>query len=189
MADIHTRSGTFFRHRGLLLTPPLVLALAWPISEAPYDYLVWPVGLVMFLTGVIGRIWAQQHLHFRLKISVTFTDSGPYSLVRNPIYIFNTWICVGLTVLSHAVWLAPFTLIWCCILYHFVVRDEEKSLTQYGTLYKAYCNEVRRWVPRFPQKPLLFVNEYFARSAFAERFNIAYLVPFALKEIVYRIWN
>jgi len=158
----------------------------WPISETPIDRYIWLIGLTIFLIGVFGRIWAQEHLHFRLKMNVTFTDSGPYGMVRNPIYICNTLICTGLTVASHILWLVPFTLLWCVVLYYFVVREEEQHMEQYGAASEAYFREVPRWIPRFPRKPLGFINEHLGPSVVAELFNFLYLLPFIGKEIVYR---
>ena len=54
-----------------------------------------------------------------------FTHTGPYRWVRNPIYISNTLLCVGLTVLSQVLWMVPVTIAWCLIVYTIVIREEE----------------------------------------------------------------
>ncbi len=170
----------------MLITIPLGIALFWPPVTTQYDGFVWPVGLSLFFLGLLGRIWAQEHLHFRLNMTVTFTDTGPYGLVRNPIYIFNTLNCVALTIMSRALWLVPFTLIWCIVLYYFVVRAEEESMKQYGAESEAYFRNVPRWIPRFSRKPMGFINKHLGPSIVAELFNFLYLLPFIGKEIVYR---
>lgn len=185
MPQPNNRTDLFFKYRGLLVTPPLALSLFWPISQTAIDHLIWPVGLTIFLIAVFGRIWAQQHLHFRLKRSVTFTDTGPYSFVRNPIYIFNTLGCVGLTVVSHTLWMVPITLFWCVMIYHFVVRDEERSLVQYGEAYEAYRKRVNRWLPARFDRPPVFVNEFLAASIRAELYNAFFLIPFVIKELLF----
>ena len=173
----------FYKYRGVLIVPPLVIALFWPISESETNWIVWPIGLSIVLLGVFGRIWAQQHLHLRIKVPVQLTTTGPYALVRNPIYISNTLICIGLTVLSHHLWLVPFTALWCAVLYSFVVREEEQHIKQYGSKAAAYFRDVSRWIPRYRGKPLMVTNDFLTASIWAEAHNFLFFFPFIIKEV------
>lgn len=99
----------FYRYRGFLVIPPMIFALIcfkWEIEE-PF---IWPLGIGIFLMGVILRLWAQQHLHYGLKVRKKLTITGPYSFVRNPMYIGNILICLGTTVISELLWFVPITL-------------------------------------------------------------------------------
>src|SRR3954452_17361109 len=94
-------------------------------------------------------MWSQKYLGYRLRIKRNITTSGPYALVRNPIYIGNTLVILGTVVMSEVLWMVPVTLLWCAMVYSFVVRYEERLLTaKYGKEYLDYLVAVPRWLPR-----------------------------------------
>ena len=117
-----------YRWRGFLVAPAVVLTTVCFWHECEYDGLLWPLGLLLFLAGWALRVWAQQHVCYRLKTAKALTASGPYALVRNPIYLGNTFIVLGVVVLSELVWLVPLTGLWCAGMYALVVRHEERQL-------------------------------------------------------------
>lgn len=177
----------FYLHRGLLVSPPLVLALVLTYGQAENGRLVWTMGLLIFFLGLFGRIWAQQHLHYRLKMPMTLTRTGPYSLLRNPIYVSNTLMGIGLTVVSRIWWMVPITLLWCAVIFSIVVREEEQRISKvFGPPYSAYLKEAPRWIPRRSHQPLGFVNEHLVPTILTELYNLLYLIPFVIKELVRR---
>lgn len=129
---------------------PLVAAMffcRW--YEAEQDWLVFPVGCAVFLAGLLVRVWAQTHLHHRLKVEMNLTTTGPYRYMRNPLYIGNTLLLVGLCVLMRLPWMVPVALVYCALVYTLVVRDEEGRLeSEYGAHYEEYKRQVPRWMPR-----------------------------------------
>ena len=134
--------------RGVLVAPPVMLATVCFWHEYENDVFVWPLGLVLFLGGWVLRVWAQQHVCYRLKTTKAFTTSGPYTMVRNPIYIGNTLIVLGVVVMSELFWLVPLTGLWCLGVYALVVRYEERQLhAKYGVDYHVYQTTVPRWLP------------------------------------------
>jgi Phospholipid methyltransferase len=69
--------------------------------------------------------------------------------VRNPIYLGNTCLVLGVVILSELVWLVPVAGLWCLWAYALVVRHEESRLqATYGAAYRAYHAAVPRWWPR-----------------------------------------
>ena len=174
-----------YRLRGYLISLPLIFALFSFSFETENDWVSWPVGVSIFLLGLSFRIWAQQHLHYRLKVRKYLTNSGPYSFVRNPIYLGNILICLGLVVTSELLWLVPITLVYSFGIYSFVVSYEERHLLEkYGESYRRYMSEVPRWFPvtvRF--KNLRFKNEYLRASIIAEIHFVLTLLPYLAKEV------
>ena len=176
----------FYRFRGYLVAPPLILALFCFSLETEMDYLIWPLGISLVLTGVFLRIWAQQHLHYRLKVRKCLTITGPYALVRNPIYVGNILICLGAIITSELLWLAPITLFYCFSIYSLVVHyEEEHLLKKYGEAYQRYLSEVPRWLPRTIRfENLKLINRYLLTSVIAEIHCPLVLLPYVLKELL-----
>jgi steroid 5-alpha reductase family enzyme len=112
--------------------------------------------------------------------------TGPYSFVRNPIYIGNVLICLGATVMSELLWLTPITLIYCWGIYSLAVRYEEAHLLdKYGESYRIYMEKVPRWVPRVSHpRDIRTINEYLGQSIVAEIHCFLLVLAFILKEII-----
>jgi protein-S-isoprenylcysteine O-methyltransferase Ste14 len=175
--------------RGFLVSVPLVFAALWFRNESENEYIIWPVGLFVFFIGMAIRIWAQQHLRYRLKVHKELTLTGPYQFVRNPVYIGTILIVLGMTILLELLWLVPVTFVWCAIVYSLVVHYEEVHLLQrYGESYRKYMSEVPRWLPRGLRLSDLGIrNENFTASIVAELHCLLFLLPCILKEAA-SIW-
>jgi protein-S-isoprenylcysteine O-methyltransferase Ste14 len=178
----------FYRFRGYLVTPPILLALFCFRWETEADSLIWPFGIGLVFLGFILRIWAQQHLHYGLKVRMSLTTTGPYSFIRNPLYVGNMFLCLGAVITSELLWLAPITLFYCFSIYFLVVRyEEDHLLKKYGEPYQRYLSEIPRWLPRRIRfRNLGLINRYFLASVIAEIHCVFSLLPFALKELVWR---
>jgi hypothetical protein len=82
-------------------------------------------------------------------------------------------------------WLVPITILWFAVLYSIVVREEEEWISKvFGEAYRDYFKEVPRWIPRRSKMRLEWVTEYLLPSIRVEIYNLLYLIPFAIKELV-----
>ncbi len=101
-------------------------------------------GLGLILAGVGLRSWAAGTLH---KLS-RLTTTGPYSLIRNPLYVGSFLMMVGFCVIiddPENIWfvLGPFLL-----LYVYKVRREERGLAdQFGLEWDEYVKSTPRFFP------------------------------------------
>ena len=174
-----------YRYRGVLLAPPLLLALFSAFHETE-SRLIWPIGIAIVLLGTGIRILAQQHIHHRIKARQDLTTTGLYSIIRNPLYVANTALCLGAVVVSKEIWFVPIMLLYCCGLYTLVVRYEEVCLLkEYGEPYRKYLSGVPRWFPR----TLRFrnggpVNPHFFHVLVAESPCLLILLPYIIKDIL-----
>lgn len=139
-----------FKLRGLLMTP-LILVMAFSLSwEYEGDALNIGLGLPLFLLGWWLRIVSQRHLKYRLRLDEPqLATSGPYTLTRNPVYIGNVAMLIGLSILCELYWLVPICAAWTGFVYHVaVVGFEEVRLRKmFGAAYEAYRARVPRWIP------------------------------------------
>jgi protein-S-isoprenylcysteine O-methyltransferase Ste14 len=72
---------------------------------------------------------------------------GPYRFTRNPMYVGLTSAYVGLSIVINAVWPILVLPLVLASLRRFVVRREERHLTEkFGGDYSEYCRRVRRWL-------------------------------------------
>ena len=121
---------TIYSMRGVLVSLPIVFVLLFPEPWSTDRHLLSGLGLVLVTLGFGVRLWAQQHLHYRIEAGMTLTTTGPYQLIRNPLYVGNTLIFVGTIATSGRSWLTLATLLWSAAVYSAVVRFEEARLTR-----------------------------------------------------------
>src|SRR4051812_1945865 len=73
---------------------------------------------------------------------------GPYAHVRNPLYLGNLGICLGLLLIANDPWVYVVGLAFFFGEYHFIIRAEENFLrARFGEEYSCYLEAVPRWVP------------------------------------------
>ncbi len=111
------------------------------------DYIIWPLGISIVLLGVGIRVWSTKHIGRRIpmmkKKGKELVRTGPYAIVRNPLYIGNILIATGLSILSELIWLVPFLILYFFMLNYFVALYEEKKLlSRWGDEYQTYLSEV-----------------------------------------------
>ncbi len=76
--------------------------------------------------------------------------TGPYSVVRNPLYIGNFFLSVGVCVAAGMTILVPLLMVVFAVQYTFIIRAEEEFLEgRLGDEYRQYLEQVPRLVPSF----------------------------------------
>lgn len=102
------------------------------------------IGLGLVVLGQIIRIWSAGHL---VK-SEALTASGPFSRVRNPLYIGSMFITWGYCAMTGG-WLVWVILTPIFFAFHgaAVIWEERFLVEQFGDDFKAYCKRVPRIIP------------------------------------------
>jgi protein-S-isoprenylcysteine O-methyltransferase Ste14 len=157
-------------------------------GECENEWLVWGLGGLTFALGLALRLWSQMHLHHRIKVKKTLTVTGPYAYVRNPIYIANTTIFAGICMLAELFWFIPILVLYCAVVYAVAIRYEEsRLLRRYGSAYQEYASRVPRVFPklRWSNPKAGSVRHYVLPSVLAEAHNLLFLLPLALKELIF----
>ena len=103
-------------------------------------------GAVLMVLGEMIRFWA---LGFMEKKGQKLATSGPYAFVRNPLYVGNFFLGLGVVVIvSNWIVLAIF-LVGFLGIYAGTIRGEEKHLREmFGKTFEDYCKNVPAFLPR-----------------------------------------
>ncbi|MCB1105607.1 MAG: isoprenylcysteine carboxylmethyltransferase family protein [Cephaloticoccus sp.] len=103
-------------------------------------------GILLIGAAVLGRIWCALYIAGRKNAELCI--DGPYSICRNPLYVFSFFGAVGFAFAIGALplGLALVPLFWGY--HHFVIKAEEAHLRSlFGTAYADYCAKVPRLFP------------------------------------------
>jgi protein-S-isoprenylcysteine O-methyltransferase Ste14 len=108
------------------------------------------VGLALIAVGILGRLWCTLYIGER-KAAMIVT-SGPYSISRNPLYLFSSVAVAGLGAQTGTITLAVVFFTLSVVAFHIVIAREEGFLSaNFGEPYAAYC----KGTPRFWPNPSL----------------------------------
>ncbi len=146
--------------RGVIFLIAIVLfsttriPLRWLYLQ-PWPAGLWPfwLGAAVMVAGVLFAVWARQHLGRNWSSSVTIKErhelitTGPYAVVRHPIY---TGILAGLLgtaiALSQVRGFIAVALIF--LMYWVKLRIEEQWMrSQFGETYATYVHQTAALVP------------------------------------------
>ena len=151
--NLLVRAGAWlFKHRTWLPQPIILAIVLIPVDSMPASLIA--AGAVMVVLGEAIRLWGVSHIGV---ISRTRSDrlgplvsTGPFALVRNPLYLGNLAIWTGFAVSANLLWLVPVIIVLVGLEYHAIVRWEETLLeARLGDSYRSYMRQVPRWFPAF----------------------------------------
>ncbi len=159
----------FFTILGLLIVPGIVpwLLLRWSGGVPSLILSIWLLGLLPLLAGLFLFFWCQGVFTFigrgtlaPISAPIFLVRSGPYTFVRNPMYLALFLMISGEALLFHSWWLIVYLLLLITWAHLFVVKVEEPRLrSRFGASYQNYLRTVPRWLPRSPKHPDLHDGE------------------------------
>jgi protein-S-isoprenylcysteine O-methyltransferase Ste14 len=125
-----------------LLSQPLVPEESW--LDITLDALAW----TMFIAGAGMRFWATLYIGGRKHDMVV--NDGPYSIVRNPLYVGSFLLVFSMALYlkspTFAAGLAAATVAYAVT----TIPEEERHLGElFEEKYAIYCETVPRFWPRF----------------------------------------
>lgn len=144
-----------FKNRGWLPVPMLFFAALYPSYNNSKTTII--IGILLVLIGEAGRLWS---VGFAGGITRTrkgdlheLIVTGPFAIVRNPIYISNMIMYSGASLMMGVPVLLPFVLLYFFIEYSLIIIYEESILlNSFGATYETYKKAVNRWIPNFSIK-------------------------------------
>ncbi|MFO1512332.1 MAG: isoprenylcysteine carboxylmethyltransferase family protein [Verrucomicrobiota bacterium] len=149
------RIGNFlFRYRNGLF--PVFLALLFVPSPKLFaeDLLAIGLGLAVALLGqliraiTIGLAYIIRGGKNRQVYAEKLVQEGIFAHCRNPLYVGNILVIVGLGLISNSLWFAVIGIPAFLFIYRAIVAAEENFLRQkFGADFDAYCQRVSRFFP------------------------------------------
>lgn len=142
----------------LVIGASIFAAIWWAIRDAAgalpgYD-LLYPIGVVLFVSGMGLRWWSIIHLGRWFTVNVAIAsdhrvvDDGPYRHVRHPSYTGAIVCFIGAGLLLDN-WISLLVLVVpVTVMFLIRIRIEERVLAQaLGTAYTDYMARTKRLVP------------------------------------------
>jgi len=106
------------------------------------------VGLAAIVFSIVGRAWCSLYIGGRKKAEVV--SRGPYSITRNPLYVFSFFGAFGIGAQSGSVTIAALFVLASLAVFFMTVRREEAWLEgAFGDAYRQYRERTPRFVPNF----------------------------------------
>lgn len=159
----------FILFRSIIYVPLFILAFRWialrtlvfdqylPVVLLPWTGLA---GIILMLAGGTLVLTCVAVFIFRGKGTpaifdppTEFVATGPYTYVRNPMYIGGFILLVGFGLYNGSISILILSLLLLGLIHLFVVYVEEPILKkQFGKSYADYKMRVSRWLPRLKNK-------------------------------------
>lgn len=125
---------------------PLMLIATVALVAFIHDPKVFWYGAPVSIFGELIQMWAGSQLHK----DEHFTVSGPYSHVRNPMYMGRFFLGLGFFIMTVNPYLiAGYVVLFAAYAHMRVNREESKLQVIFAPDYQHYCSEINRWLPKF----------------------------------------
>lgn len=164
---------------GLTMVSQSATGLDSPLHEG-----VEAVGLAAIVFAIVGRAWCSLYIGGRKKAEIV--SRGPYSISRNPLYIFSFFGAFGIGAQSGSLTLAVlFTLASVAVFYLTVRREEAWLGATFGAAYADYKLRTPRFLPDFSlwrDEPELSVRPNFFLTTIRD--GLVFLLAIPLFEAV-----
>ena len=122
-------------------------------DDSAYGMVLELTGYVFLAIAAFGRIWASAFISGKKNTSLV-TD-GPYSVVRNPLYLFSFFGFIGSGLVFESIVIAfMFGLVFFFTHWPTILKEESKLNDLFGDTFQSY----KKKVPRFIPKPWLLKN-------------------------------
>jgi protein-S-isoprenylcysteine O-methyltransferase Ste14 len=158
MTDIQTRPNR-------LPWPPIIYLVAIAISIAlgllyPLPWISAPLSDILFAAGwllvaaMVALDFSAMRTMARAKTTIMpnkasehLVTTGAFSFTRNPIYLGNTLLMIGVGLITGIAWFLPLAIVAAFATQKLAIEREERHLeARFGKRYRDYAKRVRRWI-------------------------------------------
>lgn len=122
--------------------PWALLAVLW-VARPMWRSLA--IGGAVGLLGLIVRAWAAGHIQKEKRLAIT----GPYRHSRNPLYVGNFILGIGITAAVNSWWGAAVFVLYFALFYPPVIIEECRRMRRiFPDQYEDYARQVPLFFPR-----------------------------------------
>jgi protein-S-isoprenylcysteine O-methyltransferase Ste14 len=122
------------------------LNLAWDLGCLAISLL--GQGLRFFTVGFVPRGTSGRNT--LAQVAETLNTSGMYAVVRNPLYLGNLIIWVGLSLFMKSLWFTAIIILFFTIFYERIIFTEEVFLREkFGDAFLKWADKTPAMIPRF----------------------------------------
>jgi protein-S-isoprenylcysteine O-methyltransferase Ste14 len=137
----------------------------WETTNELISFVLFFLGAILVAVASLGRMWCSLYIA-GYKDDKLITQ-GPYSICRNPLYLFSLIGVVGIGFATETLTFPIVFIVLFAFYYGFVIKSEEERLKKFfGIEFEEYKKKVPAFFPKF--------------SSFAEPEN------YNVKPVVYR---
>lgn len=130
----------------LLVATFLFVGSWWPEGGDVHESLEW-IGIGLIVVCILGRTWCTLYIGGRKNAVVV--DKGPYSITRNPLYVFSLLGAAGIGAQLGSFVLSLLAAVVVWVVFRIVVSREERHLhDRLGSSYRDYLARVPRFLPQ-----------------------------------------
>lgn len=153
------------------------------------------VGVLTVTLAALVRSWAEAYLHSsvvhdsRLHSDRLVAD-GPYRYLRNPLYLGNILLAVGLVPMASRTGSLVLVLATVPFVYRLILREETSLLESQGDRYRRYFEAVPRLWPSWrPRVPRAGGRPNWVDGFAGETFIWSFAVGMAVFDVTLRLWH
>lgn len=126
------------------------------IKTLPYEYYYEGLCLLVSIFGLLIRIYTVGHTprntsgrNIDGQLAEVLNTTGIYSLVRNPLYLGNFFMWLGVGMLSGNLWFIVAFILFYWIYYERIIFAEEQFLTaKFGSQYTTWAAKTPCFIPK-----------------------------------------
>ncbi len=123
-----------------------VVLIAVYAATARPSTLTAAIGLPLAVLGMAVRLYASGYILKNAELATT----GPYSLVRHPLYTGNILLVTGFAIANALWWAVPLALLFFWFYYPPAIEYEDRKLTRlFGVRWVAWASRTPALVPSF----------------------------------------
>ena len=117
-------------------------------QQGVIDVLLEVCGLFLLSICSLGRLWALMYISGNKRRELV--TSGPYSMVRHPLYVSSLIGALGIGLGSENLLVLGLIILFYLFYYPFTILAEERKLTKhFGEAYLEYMRRTPRFLPKF----------------------------------------
>lgn len=135
----------------LAIGASIVLPSAWigrPMSDIllAFGGLLVAATVALYVTALRAFTRARTTVQPNAAATHLITD-GPFKLSRNPLYLANTILMIGIGLVTGSLWFLALGIVAAFAVQKLAIEPEERHLqARFGRSYREYAKRVRRWI-------------------------------------------